>query len=132
MLETISLKFSERPDPLVVPAQGVTVFVGPNNAGKSLVLRELETALSTNGAIETKLLKEFNLIWPTDALLEDDITRLQKRSPAGMPVEHIYVGRFTPAGQLDAQQVQRSSLADQFKQRNKHWVASQFLKFFLI
>ena len=45
MFETISLKFTERSAPLIVPAQGVTVFVGPNNAGKSLALREIEEAV---------------------------------------------------------------------------------------
>ena len=61
MLETISLKFTERADPLIIPAQGVTVFVGPNNAGKSLVLRELEAALSSNGNTSNQATKRFRV-----------------------------------------------------------------------
>jgi predicted ATP-dependent endonuclease of OLD family len=44
MLESITLTFTDSPD-LQLPAAGITVFVGPNNSGKSLVLREIETAL---------------------------------------------------------------------------------------
>ena len=47
MLESITLKFTENND-LTLPASGITVFVGPNNSGKSLLLRELELALSSN------------------------------------------------------------------------------------
>ena len=47
-------------------------------------------------------------------------------------VDNIYVGRFSPAGNLDAQEINRDSLVQQFKQRHKHWFASQFLKFFMI
>ena len=61
MFETFSLKFTEKTTPLTVPAQGVTVFVGPNNSGKSLILRELESALSNNGPIGTKLLGDFEI-----------------------------------------------------------------------
>jgi predicted ATP-dependent endonuclease of OLD family len=46
MLESISLKFTELAELLRIPAQGVTIFVGPNNSGKSLVLREIEQDIS--------------------------------------------------------------------------------------
>jgi hypothetical protein len=132
MLETITLKFTEAAAPVVVPAQGVTVFVGPNNAGKSLVLRELEIALSTNGPVETKLLKDFELVWPSETQLADDVIKLTKKAPQGTLLNNVYVGRFNPAGQLEANTVNRDSLVEQFKTHQKHWVASQFLKFFQI
>ena len=132
MLEKISLKFTERAQPLSMEAQGVTIFVGPNNSGKSLVLRELESALSSNGQIQTKLLHDFDLMWPTEPQVEEDITRLKTKGPRGMVVDNIYVGRFNPGGQFEGQEVNRNSIAVQFKQKNKHWVSSQFLRFFLI
>ena len=86
MLETISLKFTEATNPVIVPAQGVTVFVGPNNAGKSLILRELEAAVSSNGSIETKLLHDFEFVWPSEVQLTADIAKLTKKAPQGTPV----------------------------------------------
>jgi ABC-type enterochelin transport system ATPase subunit len=62
MLEYISLKFTELPEPLRVPAQGVTVFVGPNNAGKSLVLQEIEQDFSSHVKTATKLLNDFEIV----------------------------------------------------------------------
>ncbi len=132
MLESITLKFTENSQPLNVPAQGVTVFVGPNNAGKSLVLRELDTAISTHGTPSTKLLKDFELVWPTESQLETDIATLTKKAPPGTLTENIYVGRFAPSGQLEATALNREGLVQQFKQRNKLWVASQFLRYFQI
>ena len=43
MLQSVVLEFTET-GCIVVPTDGVTVFVGPNNAGKSLVSREIEEA----------------------------------------------------------------------------------------
>ena len=55
MLESISLKFTELAEPLRVPAQGVTIFVGPNNSGKSLVLREIELDIHSHQNVATKI-----------------------------------------------------------------------------
>ena len=132
MLESISLKFTEAKEPVVLPAQGVTVFVGPNNAGKSLILRELEMALANNGPIQTMLLNDFELVWPSEAQIADDVAKLTKKAPYGTAIDNVYVGRFSPGGGLEANTVNRKTLFDQFKNRQKHWVASQFLKFFQV
>jgi len=65
MLESISLKFTENEELVIDPAQGVIVFVGPNNSGKSLILRELETAISGGNIAVSKLLNDFEIIWPS-------------------------------------------------------------------
>jgi hypothetical protein len=48
MFHSITLKFTEAPASLEIPARGVTVFVSPNNLGKRLILRELEADVSSN------------------------------------------------------------------------------------
>lgn len=63
MFDSISLKFTELTEALRIPAQGVTVFVGPNNSGKSLVLREIHDSRCwysefTQGADETARYRE--------------------------------------------------------------------------
>jgi predicted ATP-dependent endonuclease of OLD family len=73
MLESISLKFTELFEPLRVPTQGVTVFVGPNNSGKSLVLREIEQDVSSHATVATKLLNDFEIVWSSEQQLEEDL-----------------------------------------------------------
>ena len=50
-IDKVSLRFGSSPnsDPLTFKPGALTVFVGPNNSGKSLILRELET--NTRGRI---------------------------------------------------------------------------------
>jgi hypothetical protein len=83
VLESISLKFTELAEPLRVPAQGVTIFVGPNNSGKSLVLREIEQDISTHSSIASKILSDFEIAWINEEQLNDDIAKLTKKAPAG-------------------------------------------------
>jgi hypothetical protein len=132
MLDSISLKFTERDTPLTVPAQGVTIFVGPNNSGKSLVLREIEMAFSTSSRVATKLLDDFQIIWPDEQQIKDDINNLRKEAPHGTPIENIHVGRFSPSGRLEGNTIGQTALISQFMNKKKYWVASQFLRFFQI
>ncbi|HEY1942536.1 MAG TPA: AAA family ATPase [Roseiarcus sp.] len=133
MLKSISLKFTEMQGTVTVPSEGVTIFVGPNNSGKSLVLRELEQDISSNLATATKLLSDFEITWPDEAKLYADITALSKNSPPNMSPDEVYVGRFNPSGILDSARVQRNILEAMTKQKlNKRFIASQFLRFFLI
>lgn len=63
MLETITLKFTDSPE-LVLPTNGITVFVGPNNSGKSLVLREVEQAVSIHPFPQgLMILKDYDVRW---------------------------------------------------------------------
>jgi len=133
MLESISLKFTEGQTPILVPAKGVTIFVGPNNSGKSLLLRELEEQFSSHHAINTKLLHDFEITWPSEKQLARDLDNLTRKAPAGTSPDHVYVGRFAPGGGLQAQAVDRNGLTNLFKTHtDKRWVTSQFLKYFLI
>ncbi|MGP0060886.1 MAG: ATP-dependent nuclease [Beijerinckiaceae bacterium] len=133
MFESISLKFTELTEPLHVPAQGVTVFVGPNNSGKSLVLREIEQDISSHATIATKILNDFEMVWLSEDQLNEDIANLTKRAPLGTSPDHVYVGRFNPNGNLDASNVPHKSLREYMKDhKEKRWLTSQFLRFFLI
>jgi hypothetical protein len=133
MLESISLKFSELPGPLHVPAQGVTVFVGPNNSGKSLVLRELELDISTHDRMPTKILNDIEIVWLSEEQLNADIANLTKNSPAAVPAGYIYVGRFNSKGQIDGHNIPENQLRSfMSKHTERRWLTSQFLRFFLI
>ena len=133
MLESISLKFTELAEPLRFPARGVTVFVGPNNSGKSLVLREIEQDISSHASVSTKLLSDFEIVWPSERQLEDDLTKLTKKASLNTSPDHVYVGRFNPSGALEAHTIGQKQLRSMLKMKSdKRWAASQFLRFFLI
>jgi ABC-type cobalamin/Fe3+-siderophores transport system ATPase subunit len=133
MFEWISLKFTELPQAVRVPAQGVTVFVGPNNSGKSLLLRELEQDISSGASVATKLLDGFGLAWLSDEQLGNDISKLTKRAPIGISPDHLSVGRFGPDGRLHASTVPHKELRQYMREHaNVRWVTSVFLRYFLI
>lgn len=58
MLRYIELKFGSGPDstPLAFDPGTVTIFVGPNNSGKSLLLREIEQYISEQQLPDTKII----------------------------------------------------------------------------
>lgn len=133
MLESIFLKFTELPAPLRVPTSGITIFVGPNNSGKSLLLREIEHDISSGTRIPTKILHDYEIHWPSEAELNSDIENLVKQAPAGTSPDYVYVGRLNPNGSLDGTTISHNDLRQLIKQRQeRRWVTSQFLRFFLI
>lgn len=131
MLESITLQFSEIPD-LVIPAEGVTIFVGPNNSGKSLLLRELETAVRSNGTPPSKILKDFQIIWPSETELEEDIGRLVGQAPEGTLLEKLVIGRFNVSGQFESVELRRGLLLQSHQSKSRALFCSQFLRFFQI
>ena len=66
---SITLKFTGG-SRITLPAAGVTVFVGPNNSGKSLLLREIE--LWSTG----KILDDVEVEWPSSKDVEDHLVKL--------------------------------------------------------
>jgi predicted ATPase len=134
VLKSISLKFTELPEPLHVPAQGVTIFVGANNSGKSLVLREIEHEFSSLGKTVTKIVTDFEVVPPTAAQLEEDLSRLTAYAQAGETTEHVTVVRFNGSGNLErVNSVLLGELRSQIGNlRNKRWLASQYLRMFFI
>src|SRR5215510_2605199 len=96
MLQSVSLKFTELTEPLHVPAQGVTVFVGPNNSGKSLILREIEQDISNHLGMTTKILNDLEIVWLNEDQLDADIASLTKKSALPIPAGYIHMGRLGP------------------------------------
>lgn len=129
MLQSVVLEFTET-GRIVVPTDGVTVFVGPNNAGKSLVLREIEEALSHNHAPQGRIVRDFEIVWPTPQQVAADLDRLKMRAPPGTPTDAAYIGRFLPNGNLDAVTINRNAvetLAQRQEQVLVHFAGSQVL-----
>lgn len=133
MLRSISLHFTELSDPVEVLADGVTIFVGPNNSGKSLLLREVETQFSSHAEPPVKLVKGIEILWPSVEQTEEDIESLRKHTPPHVSPEHISLGRFKADGGIEETVIARKAIIEFIKgKKEKRWVTSQFLRFFLI
>lgn len=130
MLESITLNFTDSPA-LTLPATGITVFVGPNNSGKSLVLREIETALQTHPfPTGLLILADYDVKWMSieaaDAFLEKAKAPSQVQQPQGQ----IQVARLNPNGGLETGVVNRDALVSIISGRSdKRWYATQFLRY---
>lgn len=101
MLKSITLKFTDNAS-ITLPTEGVTIFVGPNNSGKSLILREIETLAFTRfggGREKAKTIESLEGDWPSPAKLDSwldtfgsrnvhqpDQVRLWSRRPHGDPI----------------------------------------------
>jgi hypothetical protein len=145
MLKSVSLNFSET-GPITLDAKGVTIFVGPNNSGKSLVLREIESVI--RGYIsETpwKIVTDFEIEWPDSDKVDQCIDKVKINQPSsfiGPPPsinqrdpwgnqeknDGIYLGSMNSRGEADIRRVGFSSLTAALTEKtNKDWVALHFL-----
>ncbi len=101
MLKTVALRFGagEGDEPLHFSPGPMTVFVGPNNSGKSLALREIEDFIETGGESLRHIVKRLELRLPPlgeieemivsratgegEELLGDVVRVMRLRSPGG-------------------------------------------------
>ena len=98
MLEQVTLKLTENSE-IRIPASGVTIFVGPNNSGKSLTLREIEKCFNVHPfPSDNNIVSGYNIRWPEQNDLDAFIEFHSMRSPAGMGVGQIQLSRMGPLG----------------------------------
>ncbi|MDX9975174.1 MAG: ATP-binding protein [FCB group bacterium] len=101
MIDEFILKFgagSGRP-PLVVTATPVTVFVGPNNSGKSRVLIELENyCRRTHGQPNDLLLEALKFSPYERTEIESELQKIEQTPNPGEVVnpDHVIIGKLNP------------------------------------
>ncbi len=83
-ISSLRLQFGSNGQPLVVDQPAVTVFVGPNNSGKSLVLKELALLLR-NGNVDGQILHSVSTPDLTGELADQIVARTLRR--AGVPLD---------------------------------------------
>ena len=99
MLKTLALRFG--PSGSVLPLEfapgPMTVFVGPNNSGKSLALREVEEFLETGGTGDRRIVGHMGLHFPGP---EDAARMVEARRVEGeaVPEGWARVSRLKPVG----------------------------------
>lgn len=98
MIKNIKLKFgrAEGLPPQTIEAQPITVFVGPNNSGKSVVLAEIQQFCS-NGSKNTnnKIIESIELQGFSDADIEERVRKVKLKPNPGEAInpDHILVGK---------------------------------------
>ena len=129
MLSSITLSFTEH-DNLVLPIGGITIFVGPNNSGKSLLLKEIESAFNTHPfPTNTLILKDYDVRWQGDAEIEKVLAQFHDSRDKNIPIGHKIIGRINPNGRREASHIDVDNLKRIAKERqDKYWWATQFLK----
>jgi energy-coupling factor transporter ATP-binding protein EcfA2 len=103
VIESIKLRAGGYPgaNGFEIPAEAITIFVGPNNSGKSSILREIQS-LSTQGSapISPKVLQEVTLsLWSSDEFLEE--LQKYKVEPENGESEYpgqMYIGSIVNGG----------------------------------
>lgn len=107
MIRSIQLKFGSAPgqEPVKLDVTPVTVFVGPNNSGKSKVLQELYDYCRNGVRHPNNLILDSVELCnhPADQVpgIVNDIT-LQPRNNESVHPSHIYVGRNTHRNHVNA------------------------------
>ncbi|WP_040593724.1 ATP-dependent nuclease [Mesorhizobium metallidurans] len=133
MLHSINLDFTET-GPISLPAKGITIFVGPNNSGKSLVLREIEQAFNVHPfPAGLNILKDYEVEWPNDESVNATLEKMSPFSIPNLPIDTIMLGRLNPSGGQESLQMDKQALLNIVGQKNdKYWFATQYLKWGVI
>lgn len=138
MLTSITLKTGNTTSssPLKIPIDGITIFVGPNNSGKSLVLRELEAVITSGVDLNAlKLLSDVEIKWIEKTELHQliDILRNLHAKAIDVPADHVQIGRMNPHGGYEAANIHVAT-ADQIVdgKTNWRWLTQNILRFSLL
>ncbi|MEL3889359.1 AAA family ATPase [Ferrovibrio sp. MS7] len=133
MLSSIKLKFTETGE-ISLPTKGITIFVGPNNSGKSLLLREIEAAFNIYPfPSQLQILVDYEIEWPTSENVQATISKAKYYSPPDLPIENILFRRISPGSGVETAQLNELDLLQIVKEkRDKRWMASQYLKWGVI
>jgi predicted ATPase len=128
MLKSVDLSFTET-GALRLPLHGITIFVGPNNSGKSLVLREIEQLFRVQPMPgNLKIVTDYEVKWPA---LESVKAKIEKAKIAHPEYAHrggVIIGMVRPGEGRVEQHLDENDLLDAVRNRNeKHWIATQYL-----
>jgi len=133
LINTITLKFGSAPnrENTVINPSPVTVFVGPNNSGKSKILSEINIFCSSGQPNQNFVIIDdikFSVFEPSEAEAEIDRVKKKPNHNESIPIGNVIVGNFG-----ERQQVQRASLLAALTKRDQphslHWFCSWYLKY---
>lgn len=129
MLHSINLHFTETGS-MTLSVKGTTIFVGPNNSGKSLILREIEKAFNVHPFPEgLQILRDYQVEWPNKESVDANLEKMKHFTAPNLAVGAVVLGRLNPAGGQETVQMDRKNLIRLVEQKTeKNWFATQYLK----
>jgi ABC-type cobalamin/Fe3+-siderophores transport system ATPase subunit len=129
MLKSIVMKFTHSDD-IEFPTNGITIFVGPNNSGKSLILKEIESTFhSTEFSKYAKILKDFQIDWPELEAIQEGLIKNSASYGTEVPENHLKISRINPGGGRQIEIINISTLIQKVTEKNdKHWWSSKVLR----
>jgi hypothetical protein len=137
MLSSVRFKFGSSPsaDPLVLDPRPITVFVGPNNSGKSMTLRGIETWCRTGTPQPRNIVDEIDAELPDAEQALAELGPLRRRPIAGQVVPEglILVGRSDPHQQPGYQErINLEHFISIWRARDWQYIGRYFLTFFTL
>lgn len=137
MIDSISFAFgrSASASPLTLDPRPITVFVGPNNSGKSLTLREIENWCKIGPEHQRKIIKQISVRLPDVDLALADLEPYKIRPSAGQAVreEYITVRRLDPHQEnLHPQQFHEASFRSGWAGGDWTYISQFYLAFFTL
>lgn len=139
MIRKINFKFGANEDqqPLSIDVTPITVFVGPNNSGKSRVLIEIENyCRRTMGQPNDLILSQLEFAPYTKEEIEQEITKIEQTPKLGEAINpgHVLLGKLDPQNnQVFRVQVNKDGLINEAQnpnQRQGHY--STFLNIYTV
>ncbi len=125
LIKRLTLKFGANAtsEPLALDPTGITLFVGPNNAGKSLVLREIERYCSTEDKAGNSIIDQIEFNFPSAAQIVADLQtkKAEPKDNENVPDGHILVQRInTYRGLRDREIVPFKNIESWVEGKNTH------------
>lgn len=110
MIETLKLKFGRAPGlaPVTISATAVTVFVGPNNSGKSKALREIhQYCTSGNKNANDVIIDEITFKGFSQETAEERVNKvtLKPHANEALQPDHVFVGKRGARHQINKNQL---------------------------
>lgn len=133
MLNSITLKFTENTD-ITLPVVGITLFVGPNNSGKSLVLKEVERCTIDYPSLgPMQIVRDFDIKWPHVEEVKPLLEAMALPKPSHVRDDRINIGRIDPNEGLQTTRVNIDhAITLVGAAKEKHWWATHVVRWGLV
>src|SRR5262249_4546098 len=105
---------------------------GPNNSGKSLLLREIERDISSHQQPDSKILKNLIFGVVSKAEAEKAFARLQPRPAPDTGPQYVSIRSFHPGGVNESGLIPENIFENLPESRSAQWLKQAFHRHFLI
>lgn len=135
MLNKIYLKYGTSSNMQILPLDGdkITIFVGPNNSGKSLALREIEKYF-INQTEEFKLINDISFNNVTIADLGDFLEKFTINNSVAYPrtPETRYLAKRNTEGRFESINIHTPTLEHSVVSGNYQYLRSNYYPFYML